>query len=43
MAGFPLEASGSDRLTVDVEAKAYKGAGAVVSIDLSNDRSTIYS
>lgn len=41
--GFPLEASGSDRLTVDIEGKAYKGAGDVVTIDLVNTRSTQYA
>lgn len=42
LAGFPLEGSGADRLTVDVEGRALKGAGAVVSFDLVNDRSTQY-
>lgn len=42
IAGFPLEASGSDRLTIDVEGEALKGAGALVTIDLQNDRSTQY-
>jgi hypothetical protein len=41
--GFPLEASGEDRLTVDLEGKAYKGAGAVVSIVLQNDKATQYA
>lgn len=43
LAGFPLEASGSDRLTVDLEGKAYKGAGAVATIDLVNDKATAYA
>lgn len=43
LAGFPLEASGADRLTVDIEGKAYKGAGAVCTVDLVNDRSTQYA
>lgn len=43
LAGFPLEASGADRLTVDIEGTAVKGAGNVVSIDLQNDRGTIYA
>lgn len=42
LAGFPLEASGADRLTVDLEGTALKGAGALVSIDLQNDRATQY-
>lgn len=43
LAGFPLEASGEDRLTVDVEGKAYKGAGNVCSIDLQNTLATAIS
>lgn len=43
LSGFPLEASGADRLTVEIEAEAFKGAGALVSIDLQNDRSTQYT
>jgi hypothetical protein len=39
--GFPLEGSGSDRLTVDVEGRAV--GTPVVSIDLINDRGTIYA
>lgn len=42
LAGFPLEASGADRLTVDLEGRALKGAGNVLSIDLQNDRSAAY-
>jgi hypothetical protein len=42
LAGFPLEASGADRLTVEIEGTALKGAGNLVSIDLQNDRSTQY-
>lgn len=42
--GFPLEASGADRLTVDLEGRALKGAGGpVVTIDLVNDKSTQYA
>jgi hypothetical protein len=42
LAGFPLEASGADRLTVAVAGRALMGAGSVVSIDLQNDRVTQY-
>ena len=42
LAGFPLEASGSDRLTVDLEGRALKGDQPVVSIDLTNDQATRY-
>lgn len=41
--GFPLEASGADRLAVDIEGRAVKGAGPVVTIDLVNDRATQYA
>lgn len=41
--GFPLEASGADRLMASIEAKAYKGAGQVVTLDLVNDRATQYA
>lgn len=41
--GFPLESSGADRLAVDLEGRALKGAGPVVSIDLVNDRGTVYA
>lgn len=43
LAGFPLEASGSDRLTVEIEGRAVKGAGDVVSLVLQNDRATVYA
>lgn len=43
LAGFPLEASGADRLTVDIEGRALKGAAPVVTIDLVNDRATQYA
>lgn len=43
LGGFPLDASGADRLTVDVEGRALKGAGPVVTIDLQNDRATQYA
>ena len=43
LAGFPLEASGADRLTVDLEGRALKGTGPVVSFDLVNDKSTAYA
>lgn len=43
LAGFPLEASGEDRLTVDIEGKAYKGAGAICTVDLVNTLATNYS
>lgn len=42
MAGFPLEASGADRLTVEIEAEAFKAAGNIITLDLQNDRSTQY-
>lgn len=41
--GFPLEASGSDRLTIDITGRAYKGVSPSVTIDLTNDRGTIYA
>lgn len=40
--GFPLEASGDDRLTVDIEARAYKGASPAATMTLTNDRATQY-
>lgn len=43
ISGFPLEGSGADRLGVDIEGRALKGAGPVVTIDLVNDRGTIYA
>lgn len=43
LAGFPLEQSGADRLTVEIEAEAFKAAGNLISIDLQNDRATIYT
>jgi hypothetical protein len=43
LAGFPLEASGSDRLTVDIEGRVLKGTGPAVTIDLQNDRATQYA
>jgi tail tube protein len=41
--GFPLEASGDDRLTIDIEGRAYKGVSAAVSLELTNDRATVYA
>lgn len=43
LSGFPLEASGADRLAADLEGRALKGAGPVVTIDLQNDRATQYA
>lgn len=42
LAGFPLEASGADRLAVDIEGKAYRGAAPVCTLTLVNDRATQY-
>jgi len=42
LSGFPLEGSGADRLTVDLEGRAVKGPGNVLTIDLTNDRATQY-
>lgn len=43
LSGFPLEASGEDRLTVDIEGRAYKGAGDVLSVVLQNSKATPYT
>lgn len=43
VSGFPLEASGADRLGAEIEGWAMKGAGNLVSIDLVNDQSTQYA
>jgi len=42
MNGFPLEASGSDRLSLDLDCRAYKGAGNIVDVTLQNTRGTAY-
>lgn len=43
LAGFPLEGSGADRLTVDLEGSALKGASPEVTIDLVNAKATAYA
>lgn len=43
LAGFPLEASGSDRLTVDLEGRALKGASPEVTFALVNTKATAYA
>lgn len=43
LAGFPLEASGADRLTVDLEGRALAGASPVATIVLTNDKATAYA
>lgn len=41
--GFPLEASGSDRLSADIEGTAYAGASPEVTVTLQNGFSTDYA
>lgn len=41
--GFPLEASGDDRLTAEIEGRAYKGVSPSLTLELTNDRGTIYA
>ncbi len=41
--GFPLEASGDDRLSVEVNGRAYKAAGHLATIDLRNAFATNYA
>lgn len=43
LTGFPLEASGDERLTVDLEGKAYKGAGDVATVAIRNTFATAYN
>lgn len=43
LTGVPLDASGNDRLTVDLEGRVLKGAGDIITGEVRNDVATGYT